>query len=68
MKHFIPSNLLGMLLLLLGLLASAESAQDKELKIFLNDEKNSLYPRYWSRSSLGSVYGFQSRIYNGSLD
>lgn len=40
MKHLIKYNLLGMLLLMLSILAPAASAHDKELKIFLNDEKN----------------------------
>lgn len=52
MKHLIPYNLLGMLLLLLGFLAPAASAQDKELKIFLNDEKT----HYIRGTGLGLVW------------
>jgi len=52
MKHLIKYNLLGMLLLMLSFLAPAASAQDKELKIFLNDEKT----HYIRGTGLGQVW------------
>ncbi|MDG1279353.1 MAG: hypothetical protein P8O16_18895 [Algoriphagus sp.] len=52
MNQRIKYNLLGMFLLLLGFMSQHAKAQDKELKIFLNDEKT----HYIRGTGLGQIW------------